>query len=369
MSQPARKLRKKNMSDEELLKWLKEQARVDENGCWNWTKQVNRDGYGQISYHGKTMLVHRLIYTLVHNTELNPSQLILHNCHNRSCFLIDHLKTGTASENMKDSYLECPYKERDRKRSTLKPHTCTLENPTELGRYIKSVCHVDNESGCWEYPLARNERYGMIRISGKTYRTHRLMLALRLGKAYDDLQVTRHLCHVKSCCNPAHLAEGTHRQNMLDSRTGILSEENVLEILKFCISKTGQLWSGTEIDRFYADKFGVTPSAVQSVRNGHCWADIYEKTIVKHKREDLLKKRKLIENDVREILVFSMSEEGKAMYGKDIDNLFAAKFAISPSTVGAIRRGSSWHSIYQELGADPNKLAKDHFRNIKNRRG
>lgn len=70
-------------------------------------------------------------------------------------------------------------------------------------------------SGCWQWNLSRNPRTGYAQIGFKPYTAHRLAFFLTHGRYPNG--VTRHTCHNRACVNPAHLTEGTHRDNWRDS--------------------------------------------------------------------------------------------------------------------------------------------------------
>lgn len=74
--------------------------------CWEWQKNRTRDGYGQFGSPGAELctgqkLTHRAMYALHHGfTFTDRAQQVMHECHNRPCCNPDHLKLGTAKENM-----------------------------------------------------------------------------------------------------------------------------------------------------------------------------------------------------------------------------------------------------------------------------
>jgi hypothetical protein len=72
------------------------------SGCWEWTLRVSAKGYGVFDCNGKTWRAHRLAYILAKG-EIPDGMMILHGCDNRKCCNPDHLRTGTAKENMQDA--------------------------------------------------------------------------------------------------------------------------------------------------------------------------------------------------------------------------------------------------------------------------
>jgi len=69
--------------------------------CWNWTLQIDRDGYGRVKYKGKKHGAHRISY-LTFKGELIKGMCICHHCDNPSCVNPDHLYQGTFADNNRD---------------------------------------------------------------------------------------------------------------------------------------------------------------------------------------------------------------------------------------------------------------------------
>lgn len=74
---------------------------VENNGCLEWQKCKDKDGYGISSILGKKMPAHRAFWLLGGN-EIPEGQYLLHKCHNRCCINPEHLYVGTQKQNVQD---------------------------------------------------------------------------------------------------------------------------------------------------------------------------------------------------------------------------------------------------------------------------
>jgi hypothetical protein len=72
----------------------------------------------------------------------------------------------------------------------------------------------------WKYSCTR-DGYGQIEIARdgrrQNWATHILMFAVCEGQHTPGLDVM-HSCDNRKCCNPAHLSQGTRRDNMQDAK-------------------------------------------------------------------------------------------------------------------------------------------------------
>ena len=73
-----------------------------------------------------------------------------------------------------------------------------------------------SSNGCWNWQGSQNPgAYGLVSFKGKLMLTHRLFYKLFNGPLYKGM-VIRHLCGNRQCCNPAHIVQGTQKENSDD---------------------------------------------------------------------------------------------------------------------------------------------------------
>lgn len=79
--------------------WSK--AEVKSNGCWEWNRYLNEDGYGYLSFRGARTFANRAAWILTHG-EIPSGKFVLHKCDNPPCINPKHLFLGTHQDNMDD---------------------------------------------------------------------------------------------------------------------------------------------------------------------------------------------------------------------------------------------------------------------------
>jgi len=132
---------------------------------------------------------------------------------------------------------------------------------------------------CWPWIGKLNSwGYGRIRHGGIQAMSHRVAYQLKTGKNIDGL-IAMHICDNPACCNPNHIALGTHADNQKDkfnknrqakgeiNGQSILTEEQVIEARKLYVeTKTTY--------KKLAEKYGVCKDTMQKAIRGIHWKHI-----------------------------------------------------------------------------------------------
>lgn len=71
---------------------------------------------------------------------------------------------------------------------------------------------VNKTDSCWNWIGAKQNGYGIARANGKSNLAHRLSYSWEVGEIPDGVQLD-HMCHNRSCVNPAHLRFADAKSN------------------------------------------------------------------------------------------------------------------------------------------------------------
>lgn len=70
--------------------------------CILWDGYIRKDGYGQITWEGKSRPLHQVAYILTKG-EIPVGLDVMHSCNNKPCYNPNHLSAGTRSQTVKDA--------------------------------------------------------------------------------------------------------------------------------------------------------------------------------------------------------------------------------------------------------------------------
>ena len=255
---------------------------ITSNGCWVQYHYNNKEEYPKIKYQGKNERLHRVSFSVFTNQKITENKLVLHSCDNKQCYNPDHLSLGDHSKNALEavaSGLSTPV--------NYVRTVGTIKNPynySELLSFIKDNCIV-TEKNEWLYTGSTSSTgYPMRTIKVKNYYLHRLVLANKLGKTYEEITVARHVLPDKSKpnkldLNPDHLIEGSNKDNSIDclsySKSTKLTIEKVKEIRddmkNWDFSVKG---SKKEFDQKWAQIIGgdISSDTISKVRLNKSWS-------------------------------------------------------------------------------------------------
>lgn len=135
---------------------------------------------------------------------------------------------------------------------------------------------VEKTDGCWWYLGALWKGYGQYTVKRRNWRAHRYSFFLTYGRMPGPLLM--HECNNRACVRPAHLIEGTQKQNIeqavrqgrmsLGSRNGSakLTEEDVKQVWVMRAAGLSQQAIG--------DAFGVSQKNISLILARKKWQHV-----------------------------------------------------------------------------------------------
>lgn len=130
------------------------------------------------------------------------------------------------------------------------------------------------ESGCWLWTGELScKGYGIMKISGKQCRAHRVSWGLHRGDIPDG-QYVLHRCDTPACVNPDHLFLGTVADNNADMTTKGRQARQPGEAngrAKLTLAQVSDIVKDRRLLREIAKDYGVHSTTISMIRLGKRW--------------------------------------------------------------------------------------------------
>lgn len=149
-----------------------ERSKLDpETGCWNWTANRHRQGYGKLKVSGRTVFAHRASYEAFVDT-IPDGMMACHRCDNASCVNPLHLFVGTCADNHADRNAKGRQARGDRQGLRAHPERAPMGERNGSARLSeKDVISIRERSGggergaalAREFSVSRETVYAIIR--------------------------------------------------------------------------------------------------------------------------------------------------------------------------------------------------------------
>ena len=141
--------------------------------------------------------------------------------------------------------------------------------------------HKTDSCWVWESAIFKQTGYGAFSINNKPYNAHRVSWELTNGIIPTGSYILHH-CDNRRCVNPSHLFIGTQKQNIEDcrqkgrlgnkSRPGEINGSARLTANDVAFIKLQLLHYQHGMSRKLARQFGISDTAIHSIKSGKTWA-------------------------------------------------------------------------------------------------
>jgi DNA-binding XRE family transcriptional regulator len=137
---------------------------------------------------------------------------------------------------------------------------------------------VDRSGGpgaCWPWTRGRHAAgYGALSWRGKQGQlASRVALSIKLGREILSELQANHLCNNPWCCNPAHLYEGTPKQNAQDMAKA--ETTNTTKLTAALVLEIREAYAvGDVTQEALAERYGVEQVNISSIVRGDSWQHV-----------------------------------------------------------------------------------------------
>ena len=150
-----------------------------------------------------------------------------------------------------------------------------MKKPLTLLERLWAKVDIRGPNDCWPWEGATDKYgYGLIgegAPSRKLLQVHRVTFESKNGPIPKGLLVM-HSCDNPGCCNPAHLAAGTHQQNMDDrDRKGRNAKGEKVNSAKLTAAQITAIIADPRRQIDIAAEYGVAQGHVSHIKRGNVW--------------------------------------------------------------------------------------------------
>lgn len=159
----------------------------------------------------------------------------------------------------------------------------TLEQLAKAGDRFWSKVDIRGKGECWPYQGYINVHgYGKIGIDRYPRSAHRVAWMLHNEQLIPDTMFVLHSCDNKTCCNPAHLRLGTHRDNVddaivrrryVDTRSRGVNHHNS-RLTRRDVLDIRQRFAEGEIGPTLAEEYGINSTIIHGIVYGKTYSRI-----------------------------------------------------------------------------------------------
>jgi len=146
--------------------------------------------------------------------------------------------------------------------------------------YFWRACGVmANPDKCWVWQRGCSKAgYGQLKIGGARYLAHRLAWQLANGREPRKGMEILHSCDKPPCCNPNHLREGTHADNMGEAlergRLEVGSARYNTHLTEDDVKEIRQRLANGAVGQRIAEQYQLSPAAVSSIKHRTRWKHV-----------------------------------------------------------------------------------------------
>jgi hypothetical protein len=148
----------RQMSQDEIAREFVERAvPVPESGCWLWSGNTTRHGYGVLA--GKYM--HRYAYRVAHGA-IPEGAHVLHKCDVPCCVNPDHIFLGSQADNNADKVAKGRAKGGSMKGDAHPMHKLTAEEVAEIRSEYASMEHKNQSALARKYGVSQGQIWSIL---------------------------------------------------------------------------------------------------------------------------------------------------------------------------------------------------------------